>query len=185
MKTQIVKSPSKHHSTEAIVGALINHQNVISDAAKQLGITSVTLKKYLKKQPAIQEMVDERDQILCDQARTALSAALTAEVPSEALIKFTLERLDPKFQKVSVNKQNVHITGDPSAPVSFSNAISVEGLSLEEKKILMKAAKKELGIDTDDGNTIDISPLAVDDSAYSFIEAEEIIEEETDVNELD
>jgi len=163
-----VKSPSQRHSIDAIMAALINNNNRISCAARQLGITSVTLKKYMKEQPAIQDMVDERAQILCDQAWTAISANITSETPDPALIKFALERLDPKFQKVSVNNKNVHITGNPNAPVSFSGAINVDGLSLEEKKILLKAAKKELGINEDANHIIDASPIDFSGGIYQY-----------------
>ena len=172
MSTKALTKKDKHwkYAPATVIEALIRCNGVLSQTARHLDVSVSTVKRYMQKYPVIQEHYDEYNQVLVELAKNALKENLVSENPDPALIKFTLER---QGKSEGWKKESPQAAKLPNTTINADKVINVSDLTLEEKMVLMKASKKELGLDTEDVNAINMSPFEGDSGIYTFIEEEE------------
>lgn len=160
-------------SDKDILGSLIRNNGALSTCAKELRMTSLAIKKRMALSPELQEAYSEVTQELVDLAMLALKEKLKAEDPDPKLIMYTLDRLgqDAGFKKQSV----INVNGTINAQ-QVNKSFDISSLSTDEKRLLVKAAKKQINEETYKSIPVDIVPEEdlPKKRTYSFIEAEEV-----------
>jgi hypothetical protein len=151
-------TPAKRYTDKHIISSLVKNQGRVSAVAREFGVTSQTISNRMRRNPALMEEYNTILDELVDDAIDALRVEINNG--NTRLIEFALDRLGRNrgFEKQTVRTETT-VKGDPSNPITIERRVDMEGLSLEEKIILMKASKNKM-IDT-----IDVTPVeeALDD----------------------
>lgn len=127
-----------------ILAALIRNKGNVTAASRDLKITSCALRERIKKNQIINEKYEEYKDEIVDIAIGALKKNLESDNPNPVLLMYVLDRLgrDRGFEKPSVRHV---VAGDPANPVGIEHTqkFDLSGLSMNEKLLIMKVAKKK------------------------------------------
>ena len=144
-------SPFQKVKNAELLQALTECKGNLAKAAAKIGCSTTAIMRRMERFPYIREQYDNELDVIVDMAMDALKKGI--QNGEEGLIKFALDRLGKKrgFAKQSVN---VKVSGDPDNPIRFDNTFNLSGLSMDEKILIMKIAKRKKEEDI-----IDVSPV--------------------------
>lgn len=127
-------------SPAEILRALIANNGNLSKSARDLNTTTVTLKKNIERNMALRHAYEQFTDEIVDEAIDAMRECIRNG--NTSMIQFALDRLGHNrgFSK----RSRVTVEGNPDNPVIIEKKYNLDKLSLEEKRLLLQVANREL-----------------------------------------
>ena len=169
--------PTYHkYENSRIMSVIIKNQGNLSASARELNMPVRAIQRRMEKYPEMKERIDDYIEDIVDLAMDGLKKGILNG--NSRLIEFALDRLGQRRGFIKqTSTSNIHVTGDPEKPITIDKNINMEGMSVEEKIVLMKLFKnktKDEKVETQE--PIELSEVVdTEDSGsiYSMIEEEE------------
>ena len=111
----------------------------MSEAARRLGCNVGTIHSRKKKNPKIQQAIDNCNEEIVDLAMDSLRANL--KKGNGDITKFALDRLGESRGFGDPRRKQMEVEGEGGQTVNLMELLSLKGLTFEEKAVLRKALK--------------------------------------------
>lgn len=122
----------------AIRKAIQQSDGNLSEAARRIGCSVVTIHRRRKQNPKIQQAIDDQKERIVDLAVDSLKANL--KKGNADITKYTLDRLGEERGFGDVKRKQMEVESEGQT-VNLMELLSLKGLTFEEKATLRKALK--------------------------------------------
>lgn len=127
---------------DEVITAIRAANGNLTEASRQLGMRTPQLRKLIFSKKSILEAYSESLDEICDLAISQLKMEiLNGNIKA---ITYALDRLG--HSRGFINQKTIIHGGDPFNPIQVENNISMDGLSIDEKRLLMKLAKDKVDL---------------------------------------
>jgi len=131
--------PKKVITDLAIRRAIQACDGNMSEAARRLGCNVGTIHSRKKKNPKIQQAIDNCNEEIVDLAIDSLKANL--KKGNASMTQYTLDKLGESRGFGDAKRKAMEVDGGGGGTVNLMELLSLKGLTFEEKAVLRKALK--------------------------------------------